>query len=134
MPLKWDESLSIGNNEVDSQHKQIFEKINALLEEMHQGKGKNTIEEVLKFLTDYIKIHFESEEKLMTSNNYPEFASHRQEHNNFALKIAYLKKKLDSEGPNSSLVLEAQSFLVNWFLNHIQKVDMELGKFLSERK
>jgi hemerythrin len=134
MAFKWEKHLSIDNDEVDSQHKQLFEKTNALLESMHKGKGKDVISETLKFLTDYIKFHFESEENLMTTNGYPDFASHRQEHNSFTLKIAYFKKKLEAEGISSTLVLETENFLVNWLLHHITKVDKELGIFLSDKK
>jgi hemerythrin len=41
---------------------------------------------------------------------------------------------MDTEGISSRLVIDLQSFLVDWLINHISKVDKALGSFLSTKK
>jgi hemerythrin len=133
MPLTWTASLSVGVNEIDNQHKELFNKINSLLDAMSKGKGRDEIEKVIQFLSDYVVMHFNTEEKMMTIHKYPEMASHKGQHNSFTMKLQDLKKKLAAEGPTSTVVIEAQPLLVDWWYNHINKVDKVLGEFLKRK-
>jgi hemerythrin-like metal-binding protein len=132
MGIVWTANLATGINEIDSQHKELFTKINNLIDAMSKGEGKKVIEDVFKFLTEYCKVHFYTEEGLMTSKSYPDFASHKQLHNGFMTKLAELKKRVDTEGVNSTIVIEAQPLLVDWWYNHINKIDKVLGEFLKK--
>jgi hemerythrin len=132
MGIVWTANLATGINEIDSQHKELFIKINKLLDAMSKGEGKKVIEDTFKFLSDYIKTHFKMEEGLMTKNKYPDFASHKQLHNGFMTKLDELQRKADKEGVNSSIVIEAQPLLVDWWYNHINKIDKALGEFLKK--
>jgi hemerythrin len=132
MGIVWTANLATGINEIDSQHKELFNKINNLINAMSKGEGKKVIEDVFKFLTEYCKVHFNMEEGLMTSKKYPDFASHKQLHNGFMTKLAELKKRVDTEGVSSTIVIDAQPLLVDWWYNHINKVDKALGEFLKK--
>jgi len=58
MPFEWTQNLSIGVAEIDNQHKELFKRINNLLDAISQGKGKQELFAVLEFLEDYSKFHF----------------------------------------------------------------------------
>lgn len=133
MPLVWNQNLSVGNDQIDNQHKELFDRINKLLEAMSAGKGREVIEETFKFVNQYLVVHFGTEERLMTSHKYPEYESHKKQHESFSSQFKDLKTRLDKEGVTSTIVIEAQPLLVDWWYNHVNKIDKALGAFLKDK-
>ncbi len=134
MNMKWTEQLSIGIVEIDQQHQELFNRINNLLQAMHEGKGKDEIQKVMAFLDDYVVSHFGTEEKYMGEYHYPEINQHKEQHQTFTSNFNDIKKELETEGPSSTLVIQTQRKLSEWWLGHIATVDKELGAFLVQKK
>jgi hemerythrin len=133
MALKWAEQLATGIAEIDNQHQEMFERTNILMQAMHEGKGKNEIQEVMAFLDDYVVSHFGLEEDYMTQYNYPGLARHKEQHQDFITNFNAIKNELESTGPSSALVIQTQRKLSDWWVNHIVAVDKELGAFLAQQ-
>lgn len=57
MILNWDNSFSVGEKNIDNQHKELFYRLNKLLEAMKQGKGKSEVINTLDFLEEYVIRH-----------------------------------------------------------------------------
>jgi hemerythrin len=131
MALIWKETLSVGVNEIDNQHKELFKRINNLLDACTQGKGREEIKRTMGFLSDYVISHFGIEEELMNRYNYPDYASHRERHEKFKKEFAELKMKIEKEVTGLLTTLGTNHLLIDWWLNHIGKVDKALGAFLS---
>lgn len=133
MKIEWDKTLEIGNLEIDGQHKELFKRVNSLLEAMDQGKGSNEIMSMLKFLEDYSKTHFAEEEKLMEMHNYPGLRAQKAEHAEFIKNLETIKKEI---APPSMLptTIRVYFMTVNWLENHILKMDKEIGKFLKRKR
>jgi hemerythrin len=108
--LVWTDDLLTGYKTIDDQHKELFKKVNALLEAMGQGKGKEQVAEVLGFLSDYVVSHFGTEEQLMQSRKYPGFLSHRLEHTAYTDKLKRLRERFEKEGPAHSWPSSPSSF------------------------
>lgn len=134
MGIVWTDDLSTGNGQIDTQHKELFSRINDLIDAMKSGKGKDKIEETFKFLNQYLVTHFGTEERMMTSYKYPDYNAHKKQHESFTQKFKDLKQKLDTEGVSSTIVIEAQPLLVDWWYNHINKIDKALGAFMKDKK
>jgi hemerythrin len=83
------------------------------------------------FLSDYVISHFGIEEELMNRYNYPDYASHRERHEKFKKEFAELKMKIEKEVTGLLTTLGTNHLLIDWWLNHIGKVDKALGAFLS---
>jgi hemerythrin len=132
--LVWSQNLSTGNDQIDDQHKELFDRINKLIEAMKAGKGRDVIEETFKFVNQYLVVHFGTEERLMTAHKYPEYDSHKKQHESFTNQFKDLKTRLDKEGVTSTIVVETQPLLVDWWYNHVNKVDKLLGAFLKDKK
>lgn len=131
MAIQWEESLSIGVTEVDNQHKELFNRFNALLDACNQGKGRHEVDQLLLFLHDYIKTHFAAEEQLQLSHNYPGYSSHKIQHDAFMKKVDHFARQLQNDGPTISLVIEVNQTLVGWLIDHISKEDQALGRHLQ---
>lgn len=69
--IEWLDQYSVGVESIDNQHKELFARINKLLDACSQGEGKKVLPEVLDFLGDYVVFHFSTEEKYMKEYLYP---------------------------------------------------------------
>ena len=60
--MDWTDKLSVGIEIIDTQHKELFLRINDLVAAIKQSVCKYKIGDVVKFLGDYIIFHFGEEE------------------------------------------------------------------------
>ena len=134
MPIEWTQDLAVGVKIIDEQHKEIFRRVDALLEACKAGKGKDAVGGMLTFLEDYIVEHFAAEEAIQMQYAYPGYKTHKQEHERFIQSVDELKKKFEKEGPSLMTVLETNRTVVDWLVKHIKKVDMDLGAYLKLSK
>jgi hemerythrin len=132
--IEWTDDLSIGVPRIDLQHKELFDRVNALLDAMKMGKGKTEVEQTLTFLGDYVVSHFGAEEELMREHNYPAQATHKAQHTRFVADFASLTRTALSGSTNPTLTIGIQRSLVDWLTNHISKTDKALGAFLTSAK
>lgn len=130
MAYQFTKDLETGNTLIDSEHKQLFQAINDLLDACAQGKGRGQLEQTTKFLYDYTSKHFSDEEKLQVQCKYPEYAQHRQYHESFKKVVADLGKQLSIEGPTVNLVGQINTALAGWLLSHIKREDKKLAEYI----
>lgn len=114
---------------IDKEHARLFE----LAEETHellyddllQDKSDRIIHLVSE-LINYTKTHFAHEEAYQKSIHYAYIKEHAAQHRQFEdslLEIDLDEIEHDFETQNDT-VEQLLEFLINWLVNHIQKVDM----------
>jgi hemerythrin len=131
MPLmQWTDTLSVGVNEIDTQHKNLVCYLNDLHFAMSQGKGKEILQSLLVRLVAYTQVHFAAEEKYMKQWNYPGYVYHKGEHDAFVKKVAEFKAKF--EAGQTALSIEILNFLKEWVGNHIQGTDKKYCPFFNK--
>ncbi|TXI75753.1 MAG: bacteriohemerythrin [Flavobacteriales bacterium] len=127
MSLIWKDEYSVGNAELDAQHRKLMEICNraqACLE--HSAKGDLHL--ILNELAEYAKYHFRTEERLLEECGCPLLDSQQKEH------LAY-------EGQLVELMLEAMSgvpdklaihrHVNDWWLHHILGSDQQYASYLK---
>ena len=127
--LTWNNILTVNINRFDQEHKKLIDLINKLHEAMKVGKGKDVLAGVLKSLIDYTAQHFASEEALMRLHKYPDYESHKKEHNKLVTEVLDLQKQLN-EG-KAVLTQAVMEFLCQWVQKHIKDSDKRYGPFLT---
>lgn len=133
MPLMtWNDKMSVGVSMLDTDHKKLVEMLNELYDAVQNGKGKDSLGNILDGLIDYTKIHFAHEEKLFAQTNYPESAVHKKEHDDLTSQVVQVQKKYKS-GATGTLSLEVLNFLKNWLVNHIGGEDKKYGPYLNSK-
>ncbi len=70
--MMWNDNLKIGVSLIDSEHKELCDRIDRLLAACSQGKGSAEISETVDFLQEYTIKHFGDEERLQRSFRLPE--------------------------------------------------------------
>lgn len=131
MGIKWRETLAIGVEEIDSQHKELLHHFDRLLTACEEGKGLQELKNLLDFLDSYVRTHFSDEEALQQKWHYPGYAAHRTEHESFVERIRKLQFEIESEGVAVYHVIETNNLLFKWLINHISRVDREMGRFIK---
>lgn len=132
MAIIWAAYLETGVDWMDCHHKELFNRINRLLEAMGRSKGKEEVINLVRFLDNYVAFHFEAEEKAMAGQGFPGMDLHRLEHEKFKKELEDIKDEVKG-GADLTLVLKVQEKVVDWLINHIGRVDKELGGFLSKK-
>jgi len=129
--MKWDESMKVGIDASDQQHRKVFDLINQLHDAMSVGKGKDVLGGILTELADYTQDHFSTEEKLFERYAYPDAQSHIQQHRYLTQKTNELKKSFESG--KTIISVQTMGFLKEWWGNHILKTDKLYGPFLNSK-
>lgn len=133
MSVEWTPDLGTEVNEIDDQHKELFKRIDSLLEAWKQGKAHAEVDKVINFLTEYVVFHFGNEEKYMNKYSYTNKVQHLAQHDLFVKTFGRLKEKFMARGANAELIEEANQLLVDWLKNHIRYSDKALGLFLKRK-
>lgn len=133
MKVQWREHLSVGVEEIDSQHRELFDRFNAFFEACEQDKGGDLAAKLFDFLDEYIATHFADEERFQRALGYPEYEKHREQHLLFVREIASLKERLKAEGPTRAFVSTVNRVMIGWLIEHISGMDRALGRFAKEK-
>lgn len=124
--LRWRDEYLIGVEELDFEHKGLFERLNELHEDLADHDEKAKIEDCLGEIHTRVLAHFALEERFMLDTKFPNYEQHKKEHDDFLEVIADIIERFRT---NSELsygeALEAQ--LQHWILDHITTSDKELG-------
>lgn len=132
MSIEWSRTFSTGVEWQDAHHKELFKRINALLDAMNVGRGKDEVLRLFKFLDEYCVVHFAAEEKAMRDLGYPEAGAHIAQHADFIKEISGLKDEC-AKGVSTAAVIKAQSKVVDWLIKHIGGPDKALGAYILKK-
>lgn len=129
--MMWNDNLKIGVPKIDSQHKELCGRLDQLLDACKKGQGNSEILKTLQFLQEYTIRHFGEEENLQLIYGYPKIKEHKAQHEYFKQKIAEFKQLLETQGAGIAVISKTNLFLVDWLINHIQKIDSELAQYIK---
>jgi hemerythrin len=133
MNWEWTSSLETGIEEIDEQHKELFNRIDKLELAIYKGRAAIELESLMKYLESYIIEHFEMEEQLMLDHIYPDFAAHARQHNEFRNIFTGILESCRNRGADSYLAIDVDKQMRKWWENHILKMDMAYIPFLKNR-
>ena len=130
--IDWDDSLSIGIDAIDDQHKTWIARYNNVVDAIGSAGMTSPIVSTLGFLIDYTELHFVTEEGFMRESGYPSLEGHRAKHQELRQAVASLGDDFDEEGSTSALGEAVQTLLGNWLIKHIQSTDQLFGAYVRE--
>jgi hemerythrin-like metal-binding protein len=127
----WQDWLDLKIPSIDKEHRNLFELMGQLSEEINLNKGDKALGQILKTMREYSQYHFDHEEKLFNTHKYPDQRSHILAHQSYTAKVKEFEFLYDSgEFVDPTLVL---LFLKNWWTNHIRKEDTSYTSFMIDR-
>ncbi|MCL1826010.1 MAG: bacteriohemerythrin [Betaproteobacteria bacterium] len=127
--IKWQDKNNTGIALVDEQHRGIVSIINSFYSLMEKGTGDRMLYSCISdTMKNYSRIHFITEERYLQAMGYPNFEEHKEMHRNLALEIECIEHIAIQEN-NAKPLLD---FLKKWWLEHINKQDMQYARYLHE--
>jgi hemerythrin len=116
--IAWKENYSVGDNTIDNQHKQILAMISDLHTAIEGGREQSAIKAILDRIVLYTMSHFNHEEHVMQACGYPDFANHKEQHD---------QMRRTTEGFRTNLQVitgrDVLRLLKSWWTSHIQAED-----------
>ena len=135
--MQWTEKLATGIATIDSQHKELFKRIDNLVTAIKQHRCKAEIDGTLKFLDDYARVHFSEEEKHMEATGYSGLDEQREGHKKYLAALAELKEQASLpriQGSSYDLSATTNQVVVDWIVDHIMELDMKFGEYLKGKE
>ncbi|EGN8289418.1 bacteriohemerythrin [Campylobacter coli] len=131
---KWDKIYSVHNGKIDNQHKKLFELAAKVEHIFDKPVHRDEIKALLTDFFNYMKYHFDDEEKYIQFIRYPDFERHRQIHKEI---IQSMIKIIQNIKTTNDLKEKLYIMVKKWLLEHILYEDMKveqwrLGSLSSE--
>ena len=126
----WDEKYCIGNEQIDSQHKKLFEIALKIEKTAGENVTQDEIKAMLTELFNYMKDHFSHEEGYMQEIGYPQLEYHRVAHKHITEEMVKIVKTIKTTND-----LKEKLYIVvqKWLLEHILLEDMSIGEWHREK-
>jgi hemerythrin len=115
---------------VDQEHQKLFEIIKQANDAVHAHHLHDKYDEIVDIITqlkEYTLMHFTEEESYMEQISYSGIVLQRYAHHSFINRLDEID--LDEMDDNQQEYLEELvEFLMEWLINHIQKMDKKIPK------
>ena len=132
MAMAWTPALSIGIQELDQQHQELFYRSGRLLEGI-VGGDRGEVGRLLDFLGEYVVTHFGTEERWMIESGYPNYQAHKGEHDRFMQDYLRMQVEYEHKGPTALMGMRVNNWIGAWLRDHISRTDMDLGRYLAKK-
>ncbi len=120
--LEWQESWSVGNADLDNDHKRLIEIIRNIGDYRSQASDLGSL---VYNLEEYTKYHFAREEKLMEAGEVPGLDAHKKKHRDFIEWVSSVRHAFTLSHEARGLMIDGvDEYLREWLTDHILKTDM----------
>lgn len=137
MSVKWDDSLKVGNIEIDADHKELIGLINDFTTQATSPAGidPRAIQVVLERLQLYAHDHFAREEYIQAVAKYEGLEENRRQHDALRKTLADYIARFNAGdfGETAKAAVEMAKFLDHWLMHHILEVDLKMRGSLKEQ-
>lgn len=133
--LFWKDEYGVGIQEIDKQHKKLFDIGERIYYAASVNDGYDHYDEIKGFLdelADYTNFHFNYEEELLAGYDYPELEGQKIQHVFFVKKLKKFIAK-DLEKGQYEIILEIIGFVSDWIGGHILKSDFAYKDYLIDK-
>ena len=128
--IAWAADLEMGDERVDSQHRQLFVLLNNIIAECADGTSVDKVFETLGFLVNYTVQHFADEEALQLRYGFPGYEMHKKMHEGFTAEVGELVRRFMDSGSSAELSDDANRIIATWLINHIHKEDKKIAEYI----
>jgi len=127
--LSLSKDMETGVEEIDSQHRELINRINNLLRVGEKPVSEEETRKTLDYLGEYVVKHFSDEEKLQLKTRYPKYEEHKKKHAFFVDDFKKLEKEFAGKSNSMEFSMKLNNSLITWIVKHIKGDDVEFGKY-----
>ncbi len=125
---QWNEKYAIGQYQIDFEHRNLFKLANRLETILTNSSSASAINDAIKKLTDYTKIHFRNEETFMGKIDYPQLQEHKNSHRKLITQITDIESQ---QHKLQEQVSRLKKLLNTWLKGHVIGKDIEIARYLA---
>ncbi len=125
--------LETGNALIDSEHRQLFDAVNQLMDACSSGQGRSKIESTAKFLEGYVRKHFGDEEQLQKTSKYPDYPRHKTFHDGYVRQLDVVCAEIRRDGASIAALSKLNQH-IGVLVNHIRTEDKKLAAYVRGAK
>lgn len=125
--LVWDDSLKVGNDIIDHDHKETVELLAGLA-----AVDDAAFPAAFAHFAQHLRDHLAREEDLMRQYGFPPFPIHKHEHDRVRLELEGIEKRLAA----GNLMLArgyATQAVPDWFINHKNTMDSATAAWIRSQ-
>lgn len=133
MYAKWDDRYSMGIEEFDRDHQQLFKIANKIIRTVEGSDGKDeksrifVVREGVKYLKNYFEEHAIREEAYMRRIQYPDYVAHKRLHDEFQyVQLARFEEIIERGACTRDEVFSFVGGEIGWMLEHVTTADMAI--------
>ncbi len=131
--IAWEPSMSVGVPLFDQEHRVLLLLIEGVINAVQVGEIDRIMDDQMDTLAGYVEMHFGREETLMEKTGYPHLVEHKKEHDAFRSWLDGIMERHPSRCDAAELK-EIAEYLVNYWFNHVMKVDMGYREFFDRHR
>ena len=134
--MKWKPSYALGIDIIDEQHKHLFdlaEEAEELLELPDQMDKYDEMISLVQELKDYVRYHFQEEEKLLLEMKYNRYFAHHVHHQDFIEEMEKIDIYTLDDNQKEQL-LKITSLVTSWLVEHVLVEDIKWAEYYKDYK
>jgi hemerythrin len=129
--IRWDHKYRTEVEFLDHQHQTILNLANELVDQVFASNKHGDVAVITKMIDDLmrqVKNHLANEENLMLEYGYPEYQTHKKEHESMMAYGTQLLNRFKAE--RLVISFPTYMFMKNWVERHLLEDDQKYGRFL----
>ena len=126
--IRWRDNFNLGIPDVDFEHRELVELINALHDRLQQAAHHEEVEDFLGEIFARISAHFALEERTMVARSYPEYWPHKGDHERLLDQLRDIMESYEHSHTLDSGELSQK--LDDWFSVHFRTFDARFHQYV----
>ena len=129
MEIVWKDEYCVGHSIIDYDHQTLVNITNELFNCVEAGLSAEEISTTIKYLINYVELHFKREETLFLESAYPDSKAHMAKHREIEQVVRGIAAQYTAD-PTAINIDEVLAFLKKWLIKHIMHTDRTYVPFL----
>lgn len=125
--LDWSDRLLVGHGAIDRSHRDFVAVVNAL-----RTCGEDQAQVCLERVQEHLGQHFETEEALMRSTNFPATDCHVEEHDKVVKAVSQVLELRRCGSVGLDVVHRLAQAMMDWFPAHLDYMDSALATWVCK--
>ncbi len=119
---------------IDNHHESYLDLVDSLFELCNvPHPNKKKVDQAIRELNAYAIEHFDAEEALMRSVNYPGLDAHTAKHDEFRDKLDLVCQSSCETINQEHLLVQLTKWMLEWFCEQVQTYDRALASHLKKQ-
>ncbi|MFQ5620010.1 MAG: bacteriohemerythrin [Rhodospirillales bacterium] len=139
MTIIWRDEMSVGDERIDGDHKRLINLVNGFEWATVGEVNFALLKKILSDLENYTVVHFEREEEIQDTIDYPYRDAHKAAHRSLIHELHKVQEHVTAaaakEGEEGTKVAQEMAvFLKHWIVDHVIEEDLRMKPFILKHK